>query len=1840
MKRIARLLLPSAYLGFIFAGCNPNGNLKVTEVNFPDGEVQTQQAIVFTFNKDLVPDSIMHKWDSSAYMDIQPAVRGVYEWLSPNQLSFSPSESFLPNTDYKVLLTKKLLIHSKKSMGIDEKPISFHTPYLKIENVETFWTIKDGNASLGIFVGVNIDFNYMVSPPSVLQKLKLTAATSDVQPELVSADNNKQVRLLFKPAEGASYPCQLSVSVDKGIACVGSQKLTEKALEYASQIPPQDEFEVVSALPVFQNGESYISVQTSQPLADNDIEQFIHLTPDAKIKITNQSNGFFITGDFSGKADYDLTISPELKSIFGKELKTGYHTTIHFGSPPPFIGFTDKNSIYLSSQGNRNLAMQIVSVPKVKFSIYKIYENNILFYLKNGKNYESFDAPSSDEDQGSDDNAQEGNDDDNGYHYIDDYSENPDYGDVLVSREFNTSTLPKSNGTSLLNINLADLNYDATRKGIYLVTVQDKKKPWVQDRKLLVVSDIGMIVKKGEKNITVFCHSLVNAEKMEGVKVSFLSNNNQDIYTAVTDNDGTATFVYDKAKFPGNDVVAVTARYDKDFNFMSLNYSGVEVSKFQVGGKTTDNVPYDVFIYSNRDIYRPGDTINVNSIVRTFGWETVKDVPVKFKVKMPNGRQLQEIKGKLDAEGSCAINFSVPSAAMTGSYTLEMYSGNDVMLNDFSFMVEEFMPQRIKVDLQMDKKDFESGTTAKIDVQAMELFGPPAANKNYDATCDIDFGSFYSDKLPDYTFNIVRPTSTNFSQLTDNGTTDDKGHAKVEFQLPEDKNIGMLTGRAIVSVFDETGRPVNRSEDFKIYTQNVFYGIKNFESWVSTNKQIDFGLVAANKKGDAVSARAYVSVIKHYYETVLTHTYSGTRYESQERTKTVFFKNMDVSGTSSFVSFLPQESGEYEIRVSSDASSESYVTHYFYAYGSGSTDYNSFQVSKEGNVEIKSDKSNYKPGETANILFTCPFDGKLVVTVEQNEVLEKYYVETDHKAASLKVPISKGDLPGIYVCATLIRELSDNSIPLTVARGFQPIKVDEPDDKLDVKIIAADNSRSKTDQTVHIKTLPNSEVTIGAVDEGTLLITNFKTPDPYAYFYAMRALEVKTFDLYPLVLPELAFMSSMAGDEGMAGRLPPSKGKCVHPVAYWSGPLKADGNGDCSFTFHIPDFSGSIRLEAVAYKGEKFGSNEKNMIVADPIVISTSLPRFMSPDDDNQLNVILSNTTANNASAVATVAVGGPLKITGSATQSIEIPAHSERTVTYDLVAQPGLDAGTLNISVKALHETFTDHEELPVRPPTPLEKVSDGGVVKGGENANVTFSDDFVEGTSKGYIVVSKSPMTQFTKHMNDLLDYPYGCMEQTISIAFPALYYSSLMKATGQKDVNQRYNPDYIINEAIKKIYAQQQYNGGLTYWPGGDYVNWWISDYGLHFLLEAKRMGYEVDNTVMTNLEQYIQSQVNTKQTENYTYYDADGKLQQRVIVPEEVFYSLYVLALANHPDISVMNYFKNEATPLALASASTTHAGMTGQNNLLSLDSKYMLAATYALTGDKKAFSTLLPSGFSGERATRSLSGNFGSYLRDESISLDALLQAQPDNPQIPILAKHISEELKQEQWLSTQEASFALIALGKLSENALKSNATATLWINGVKVGELGASDVSFKVKQDISNKKVEIRTTGSGYVYYYYESQGIPTGNKFKEEDSYLKVRKTFYNTQGVEISDMHFKQNQLIVVKVSIESLDNSDIDNVAITDVIPACFEIENPRLNPEREFSWIKDKEDADYMDIRDDRVTYFTNVTAKKQDYYYLVRVVAKGKYVMGPVAADAMYDGSYHSYNGSGHVDVQ
>jgi uncharacterized protein YfaS (alpha-2-macroglobulin family) len=318
---------------------------------------------------------------------------------------------------------------------------------------------------------------------------------------------------------------------------------------------------------------------------------------------------------------------------------------------------------------------------------------------------------------------------------------------------------------------------------------------------------------------------------------------------------------------------------------------------------------------------------------------------------------------------------------------------------------------------------------------------------------------------------------------------------------------------------------------------------------------------------------------------------------------------------------------------------DSYVSQEFYAYGYGFTQNSSFEVDKEGQVTIELDKPTYKVGDKAKILMKTPFAGKILVSIERNKVFDYVYVQTDKKSASVEIPIKEEYLPNVYITATLIKPLDDGAIPLTVAHGFVPLSIESQDNHLPVEVVAAAQSGSKTKQTITVKTKPNTEVTVAVVDEGILQLKNYSSPDPYKYFFQKRALEVNSFDLYPRLFPELSGRKSSVGGDGydLAMRVNPLTNKRVNLVAFWSGTLTTNSDGEAQYTVDIPQFSGDLRIMAVAYKDNAFGAASQNMKVADPVVISTSMPRFLSPEDALKIPVTLSNTTNKLTPALGTL---------------------------------------------------------------------------------------------------------------------------------------------------------------------------------------------------------------------------------------------------------------------------------------------------------------------------------------------------------------------------------------------------------------------------------------------------------------------------------------------------------------------------------------------------------------------------------------------------------------------------
>ncbi|GAB3687742.1 alpha-2-macroglobulin [Spirosoma flavus] len=1819
-----RLLLAFGFPLLVLLGCSRLSFNEVTVVgrNFDD-EVQQTQNLTFTFNKNVGPENGLDEWDSTQYVRFKPAMRGKFKWSAPNELVFSPAVAFDPATNYRAELTDELLKEStQKDLKVSGDDITFHTPYLQLASTESWWARSRENGQP--VAKVRLNFNYPVNSSEVSGKLAVTSEDKTLTTQTIQSDAQSTVTLALTnaPAEKSEQP--LALKIDKGLKVPKTAYVSQKVIEENGTLPSRYQVDVADVVTSYENNQGVVRVITTQELQPGNLAQYYTIQPEVETTAELTENGFIIRGDFNETDTYVLTLTDQIRGVLNTKLSEAITRDLFFGKMPASIQFAAKKGLYLSSKGARNVGLNIVNVPKVQVKIAKVYENNILNYFRSNR-YEEYKEDAS------------GNWGPSGaYSYGDDGQ--GDLSDVIVNKTVETADLPKVKGVSALNLLLPEQNNNF--RGVYLVTVDSKDEAYLQANQLVSLSDIGLVARQTKDEVLVWANSIRTAEPIQGVDVTLVSSNNQSVFTLKTDGSGFVKFEKVSEKAPGFKVAMLTARTDDDFNILFLPDTEVETSRFEVEGKRDNESGFDAFVYGDRDIYRPGETIHFNTVIRSQSWKSVGEIPVLIRILMPNGHEYRALRKTTNAQGAVETDVALDPAAVTGTYTIEVLNANKVLLTSQPVSVEEFIPDRIKVDVATDRTTYKSGQTLTISATAMNLFGPPAADRSYEIELQLKRKAFAPKGFEEYDFdipNLSADAKDAFPKDLRQGRTNANGQATERFELPAlYQDIGMLEGKLFVTVFDENGRPVNRLRRFDVRTQETFFGIRLPDRYVTTNAPIAADLVAVDPTGALrPSATVNVEVIRYDYQTVIEKKDNQIKYTTRKREKSVYTNTLSFKDGKAGFRYVPTVSGEYEIRTRRPEATN-YAATNFYAYGYGSTSASSFDVSQEGQVLMTLDKPVYQTGDKAKVLFKAPFDGKLLVTIERNRVLEYQWLTTSNKSAEWSFSVGDEHLPNVYVTATLIRAMDDTNLPLTVAHGFTPLAVQDDDTKIPVTITATTQSRSKTRQTIQVKTARNAQVTVAVVDEGILQLKNFKTPDPHGFFYQKRALEVGSHDLYALLYPELSLKSSSSvGGDGydLERRVNPLSNGRVRLVALWSGILDTGMDGEAEFTIDIPQFSGDLRVMAVAYKDNSFGSANTNMKVADPIVISTGVPRFLTPGDQLELPVNLSNTTKKVATVTAKLNLTGPLMADSISTKQVTIQPGRESRTTFRISAKQAIGAGAVTISVNGLGETFTEKTDVTVRPAASLQKLTQSGVVAGGKNQAITLAgNNFLPGTSRASMTLSRSPVTQYGRELSYLLGYPHGCIEQTISKAFPQIYFADLTKQLSANTYFVRagdsdFNPATNVREAIQKVEGLQVPGGGFTMWPGmitatqdgssRNLVDDWASAYAVHFLTEAQEAGFAVRSSVLSSAVDYLTTLTSTPATENaYIFDEAGGRTVQKV-ASRTSLYALYVLAGAGKPNRSAMNYYKQNV-------------------KLLTQDSRYLLAATFFRLGDTRSYTALLPKRYVDNTTGRQSGGSYASPLRNMALVLDALVDTDKDNLQIPVLARQLSTAIRQAAYVNTQEAAFAFLSLGKLARQNANSTATATLLAGGKSLGTM--SNAFLNVKRLPVNQPLQLNTQGSGNVYYFAQSEGIPSSGKITEEDNGLIVRRDYLTRDGQPATDI--RQNDLVVIKVTVETATGLDVENVVVTDLLPAGLEVENPRLNEQRDMPWIKKPSTPDHLDLRDDRINFYTTATGTPKTFYYLARAISKGRFVLGPVSADAMYNGEIRSYNGAGIVTIR
>ncbi len=634
---------------------------------------------------------------------------------------------------------------------------------------------------------------------------------------------------------------------------------------------------------------------------------------------------------------------------------------------------------------------------------------------------------------------------------------------------------------------------------------------------------------------------------------------------------------------------------------------------------------------------------------------------------------------------------------------------------------------------------------------------------------------------------------------------------------------------------------------------------------------------------------------------------------------------------------------------------------------------------------------------------------------------------------------------------------------------------------------------------------------------------------------------------------------------------------------------------------------------AVAYSNERFGSTESSVKVYDDIIIEPQIPRFLTIGDELVAPVTVINTTSKEINAKVELRTEGALNLISEKIQNIRINPNSTAQAYFKINAKDNIDKGKIII---ICNDKFKDTTEISVRPASPYITESGSGELRGNSEIELKLPPNFLKNNLERTLVLSRFPAIKNAKLLKNLIGYPYGCIEQTISKLFPQLYYAELAKLISP-EIYSINPPVHFVKEGIKKIESMQLYDGGIAFWEGGYNSNWWSSCYAGHFLIEAKKAGYNVSEKTLNRLLSYLSKLAKQRNEYNYVYYE-NGKRKTTVIPAKEIFYSLYILSLAGKSDISTMNYYR-------------------ARHSFLSNDSKYLLAASFANSGKWSTYYDIIPASLTTEKPERTSNGCFDSELRTNAIILNILLDKDPGNKQIPYLIKHITGLLNSAY--STQEIAWAFLALGKAAKKSSNGKISVEILVDGIIIAATVGKDISLDTRK-LDGQKVLVRSKGTGEMYYFWSVRGIKTGTKINEEDSFMSIRRTYIDYRTGKPIDNTFHQGQLVLCNIKLFGGTRST-DNIAISDLIPAGFEIENPRLTALSTMLTPKANEmTIDFLDVRDDRLIIFTSLKANStKEYNYLLRVVNQGEYRLPPINAEAMYNPEIRSTNGATRVKI-
>jgi uncharacterized protein YfaS (alpha-2-macroglobulin family) len=863
---------------------------------------------------------------------------------------------------------------------------------------------------------------------------------------------------------------------------------------------------------------------------------------------------------------------------------------------------------------------------------------------------------------------------------------------------------------------------------------------------------------------------------------------------------------------------------------------------------------------------------------------------------------------------------------------------------------------------------------------------------------------------------------------------------------------------------------------------------------------------------------------------------------------------------------------------------------------------------------------------TIKLEIQSPFNGKLLLIGEREKVFFTRTINVDKNKHVITLPVAREYLPNFYISAIALKPVQQGGRHDPIyATGLVNVEVKDPAQTPEIKLLMPAQASPNGELAINIAVSDTNQsemyFTVAAVDVGILDLTKFQTPTMEGFFNQKRRLEVQHLSMYKLVMPYLPDFKHIIDPSGGAPsrslikkkRVNPESQQRVKSVALWSGVQKLDANGRAKIKFNLPDFDGRLRVMVVAYGDQRFVSKQKEVVIRDKLVMKPTLPRFLATGDRFVIPIKLFNSTGKDGDVRVKIQVTDHIKLQGSASQTLYLPRDGEAELSFSADVAHELGVAEVNLVVDGLGETTRKKIRIPVRTPGTLITLGGNGEIDEATPQSLKLPGGFIEGSQEYAMKITSDRLVQFEGSLKYLLQYPHGCLEQTTSRVFPLLYYSDLAASSGEHFTSTK-TPRYYVREGIRKIERMQLEDGRFAYWEGTNVINNWSYLYSSHFLVEAQKAGYKIDETVWNNML-YMLRQSSSKEIARSNLYDRNYGVSH-------LLYGLYVLALADENVVSKLNYVYDNYL------------------DELRVHDKARLAAAYAVSGETETAKKIIQqiSDVSEyDNPYRDTGGNFASSTRDLAMVLDALVMIDPSSSQIPVIVDKLAAQTRNGRWGSTQENAFAFLALGRAMANsdAMKLDVNIVLG-DGTRV----PFEKSVLLRTpELLKGEVRIEVKGKGEVSYLWEAVGIDKDPKSLQQDDGVQIRRRYLDKDGEPVDLNNVKQGDLVVVELRMESL-RGNLDNMIITDLLPTGLEIENARLSTSASLPWIKQGVRPDYVDIRDDRINIFLTIRPEERRYYYTTRAVTVGNFAVPAIRAEAMYDPDIYSEANRGQMRIR